>query len=75
MACRVAKIVAVALVAFAATTQATEPVVPRAWPPPVEDFFRKPQYGGAVLSPNGRYLAVIAVSASSIWKRASRCRR
>jgi dipeptidyl aminopeptidase/acylaminoacyl peptidase len=24
----------------------------------VEDFFRRPQYGGAVLSPSGRYLAV-----------------
>jgi phage gp45-like len=28
-------------------------------PPSVEDFFRKSQYGGAVLSPSGRYLAVI----------------
>jgi dipeptidyl aminopeptidase/acylaminoacyl peptidase len=32
----------------------------RAGPPSVEDFFRKSQYGGAVLSPSARYLAVIA---------------
>lgn len=28
-------------------------------PIPVETLFRKPQYGGAVLSPSGRYLAVL----------------
>ena len=29
-------------------------------PPSIETFFRKPAFGGATLSPNGRYLAVIA---------------
>ena len=29
-------------------------------PPSVETFFRKPAFGGATLSPSGRYLAVIA---------------
>jgi hypothetical protein len=28
-------------------------------PLPVETFFKKPKYGGATLSPSGRYLAVI----------------
>src|SRR5579863_4380074 len=32
----------------------------RAGTPTVEDFFRKPQYLGAQLSPSGRYLAVVA---------------
>lgn len=32
----------------------------RAAPLPVETFFQKPAYGGATLSPNGRFLAVIA---------------
>lgn len=27
--------------------------------PSVEDFFRKPKYGGAALSPSGRYIAMI----------------
>ena len=34
--------------------------VAQAAPPSVEAFFRKPAYGGATLSPNGRYLAVVA---------------
>lgn len=29
-------------------------------PPAAESFFRKPAYGGVTLSPNGRYLAVVA---------------
>ena len=29
-------------------------------PPPVQTFFKKAEYGGATLSPSGRYLAVIA---------------
>lgn len=40
-----------ALVAF--TAASAEPLS-------VHDFFRKPAYGGAMLSPNGRYLAVVA---------------
>ncbi|HLX30792.1 MAG TPA: prolyl oligopeptidase family serine peptidase, partial [Casimicrobiaceae bacterium] len=32
----------------------------RAAPLPVETFFRRPAYGGATLSPNGRFLAVVA---------------
>jgi dipeptidyl aminopeptidase/acylaminoacyl peptidase len=45
---------ALAVFAFVAFTTA------RAGPLSVQDFFRKPAYGGAMLSPNGRYLAVIA---------------
>src|SRR6266550_733686 len=60
MAARIAKLVAVSLLAFVTSTLAAEPPpIFSAGAPSVEDFFRKSQYGGAVLSPNGRYLAVI----------------
>src|SRR5437762_4875551 len=60
MAARIAKLVAVSLVAFITSTLAAEPPpIFSAGGPSVEDFFRKSQYGGAVLSPSGRYLAVI----------------
>jgi hypothetical protein len=59
MAARIAKLVAVGLVAFVASALAAEPPIFSAGAPSVEDFFRKSQYGGAVLSPSGRYLAVI----------------
>ena len=45
--------VVLALAAFPGTAA-------HAAPPSVEDFFRRPQFGGARLSPSGRYLAVIA---------------
>ncbi|HEX7327113.1 MAG TPA: prolyl oligopeptidase family serine peptidase [Casimicrobiaceae bacterium] len=45
-----------ALAASGAAAAATAP----AKVPSVEDFFRKPAYGRPELSPNGRYLAVIA---------------
>lgn len=53
-----ALVVTLALYASAAHV-AAENADPKAGPPGVEDFFRKAQYGGAMLSPNGRYLAVI----------------
>src|SRR6266576_3937088 len=60
MAARIAKLVAVSLLAFVTSTLAAEPPpIFSAGAPSVEDFFRKSQYGGAVLSPSGRYLAVI----------------
>jgi len=51
---RLAAITALALVARAPSLAQTN-----GGPPAVEDFFRKPQYGSAVLSPNGHYLAVV----------------
>src|SRR5947207_12221848 len=59
MAAPIAKLVAVGLVAFVASALDAEPPIFSAGAPSVEDFFRKSQYGGAVLSPSGRYLAVI----------------
>ena len=47
------------LVTFVACAHAAEAPTAVSAPPSVEDFFRKSQYGGAVLSPSGRYLAVI----------------
>src|SRR5256884_5296984 len=44
---------------FVASAYAAEPRGASVGAPSVEDFFRKSQYGGAVLSPSGRYLAVI----------------
>src|SRR5437868_11481844 len=55
----ISSIIAVASLVFAVSAYAAEPAAAHATQP-VEDFFRKPQYGGAVLSPSGRYLAVIA---------------
>ena len=46
--------------ALAVLLLATWHVASSAEPPSVETFFRKPAFGGATLSPNGRYLAVIA---------------
>jgi dipeptidyl aminopeptidase/acylaminoacyl peptidase len=60
MADRILQLLAVGLAAFVACAHAAEAPTAVTAPPPVEDFFRKSQYGGAVLSPNGRYLAVIA---------------
>jgi dipeptidyl aminopeptidase/acylaminoacyl peptidase len=51
-------ILIVALLACAGATPAVVPSRADAAPPPVEDFFRKPEYGNAVLSPSGRFLAV-----------------
>jgi dipeptidyl aminopeptidase/acylaminoacyl peptidase len=59
MADRIPTLVAAGLMALAASALAAEPPSARTGTPSVEDFFRKPQYGGAVLSPGGRYLAVI----------------
>jgi hypothetical protein len=60
MADRILQLLAVGLAAFVACAHAAEAPTAVTAPPPVEDFFCKSQYGGAVLSPNGRYLAVIA---------------
>lgn len=47
--------------AFAAFAIASPPAAGEgASPPSVETFFRRPAFGAATLSPNGRYLAVIA---------------
>src|SRR5256885_16584542 len=56
---RVLQILAVGVAVFVASAFAAQPPGPRPDAPSVEDFFRKSQYGGAVLSPSGRYLAVI----------------
>jgi hypothetical protein len=47
------RVFAILLLFAGASTAFAEPLA-------VQDFFRKPAYGGAMLSPNGRYLAVIA---------------
>src|SRR5437660_2010785 len=56
---RIFQLLVVGVGLFVASAVAAEPPSPRSGTPSVEDFFRKSQYGGAVLSPNGRYLAVI----------------
>src|SRR5438105_7958015 len=56
---RILHLFVVAVGLFVASAFAAEAPSPRAGGPSVEDFFRKSQYGGAVLSPGGRYLAVI----------------
>lgn len=55
--CRIRVVVAaaVAVIAAAISLFASADVIP------VETLFRKPQYGGATLSPSGRYLAVLAM--------------
>ena len=59
MAHRFLQLFAVGVAAFTASAHAAEAPSSPMGAPSVEDFFRKSQYGGAVLSPNGRYLAVI----------------
>ncbi|HXR55347.1 MAG TPA: prolyl oligopeptidase family serine peptidase [Casimicrobiaceae bacterium] len=49
-----------AFLATASAFAATSPATPSAAPPSVETFFRRPAYGGMTLSPNGRYVAVMA---------------
>jgi dipeptidyl aminopeptidase/acylaminoacyl peptidase len=56
---RIVQFFAVGLAAFIACAHAAEAPTAVTAPQSVEDFFRKSQYGGAVLSPSGRYLAVI----------------
>lgn len=60
MAHRIGRSIVVALLTVVAAALAGGPPSARAGPPSIEDFFRKAQYGGAVLSPSGRYLAVVA---------------
>lgn len=50
----------VTLLAFAAAALAEGSPTAHAAALSVEEFFRKAQYGGAALSPSGRYLAVVA---------------
>lgn len=51
--------IACALATLALSAAIVDPVSVRAEPIAVETLFKKPQYGGVVLSPSGRYLAVL----------------
>jgi len=55
-----ARVIIIAVGALCSGLLATASPYASAEPAAVETFFRKPQYGYAQLSPNGRYLAVLA---------------